>query len=603
MNAERLLAIYDRVADAPDAVPSLRRFVLDLAVRGKLVEQDPNDEPASELLKRIEEEKIRLVKARMARKGKKLPPAEDSPTQLPNAWCWTEIAEVGWISPRNDFPDDHIASFVPMRLIPTEYGTFKSHEMRQWGDIKKGYTHFAEGDVGLAKITPCFENGKSVVFRNLAGGIGSGTTELHVVRPIFVDADYIVIFLKSPLFIENGILRMTGTAGQKRVSREYFANSPFPLPPLTEQRRIVSKVDELMALCDQLERTRNEREQTRDRLTKASYARLAASNADETFQVSARLVTNAFPMLTARADQIKQLRQTILDLAVRGKLVEQDPNDEPASELLRQIEAEKVRLKINDSSKPLTSDEIPFALPMGWDWSRIGQICTKTGSGSTPRGGKSVYRNSGVLFLRSQNVYNEGLRLDEVAYIDPVVHARMAGTTVHPRDLLLNITGGSMGRCAHVPGDFSEGNISQHVAIIRPALSEIADFLHKFILSPSFQKFIFSKQTGAGRGGLPKNRMDQIPVAVPPLSEQRRIVSRVDELMLLCDQLEANLNAADNGRTDLLKSLLREALKPAGNEQDVVRLNTLLTGNDLYQAHEKTTSTRHTLRENTSSCT
>lgn len=236
-----------------DQIKQLRQTILDLAVRGKLVERDPNDEPASELLKRIEEEKIRLVKAGMTRKGKKPPPVEDSPTQLPNSWCWTQIAEVGLISPRNDFPDDHIASFVPMSVIPAEYGTFNSHEMRQWGDIKKGYTHFAEGDVGLAKITPCFENGKSVVFRNLAGGIGSGTTELHVVRPIFVDADYIVIFLKSPHFIENGILKMTGTAGQKRVSREYFANSPFPLPPLPEQRRIVAKVDELMLLCDQLE--------------------------------------------------------------------------------------------------------------------------------------------------------------------------------------------------------------------------------------------------------------------------------------------------------------------------------------------------------------
>ncbi len=254
MNAERLLAHFDRVAAAPDAVPRLRRFVLDLAVRGKLVEQDPADEPASELLERVEAEKVRLAKAGVIRRPEALVLLEHqrSPFPLPNAWAWTQIAALGVISPRNDFPDNHVASFVPMRMIPAEYGASHAFETRSWGEIKKGYTHFADGDVGLAKITPCFENGKSVVFRHLTGGIGSGTTELHVVRPIFVDADYIVLFLKSAFFIENGIRRMTGTAGQKRVPREYFAYSPFPLPPLAEQQRIVAKINKLMALCDQL---------------------------------------------------------------------------------------------------------------------------------------------------------------------------------------------------------------------------------------------------------------------------------------------------------------------------------------------------------------
>ena len=219
------------------------------------MEQDPADEPASELLKRIEAEKAQLVKAGVIRRPTALVllDREEFQFPLPRGWAWTKIAALGVISPRNNFPDNHVASFVPMRMIPTEYGASNICETRPWGEIKKGYTHFAEGDVGLAKITPCFENGKSVVFRNLTGGIGSGTTELHVVRPICVDADYIVLLLKSPLFIETGIRVMTGTAGQKRVPRGYFANSPFPLPPLAEQHRIVAKIDELMALCDRLE--------------------------------------------------------------------------------------------------------------------------------------------------------------------------------------------------------------------------------------------------------------------------------------------------------------------------------------------------------------
>ena len=251
-----------------------------------------------------------------------------------------------------------------------------------------------------------------------------------------------------------------------------------------------------------------------------------------------------FARLTNAPDAIPRLRRFILDLAVRGRLVEQDPEDEPAGELLKRIEAEKERLvKAGEIKKarlrlPI-SDETPFNLPDGWAWSTVGEICSKTGSGSTPRGGKNTYREEGVVFLRSQNVYDDGLRLNDVAYIDTVTHAKMSGTAVRSGDLLLNITGGSMGRCCRVPDDFDEANVSQHVAIIRIAVHGLQDFVHRLILSSYFQSFIFGEQTGAGRGGLPKNRMDLIPLAIPPLAEQHRIVAKVDELMTLCDRLEA----------------------------------------------------------------
>jgi type I restriction enzyme, S subunit len=245
--------------------------VLDLAVRGKLVAQDISDESALELLMRIAAEKARLVKAGEIRKPKAVSPLEpdDLPFDLARGWAWTQIAELGVISPRNEAPDDLEASFVPMPMIAAEYGVANGHEPRPWGEIKKGYTHFAEGDVGLAKITPCFENGKSTVFRNLTGGIGAGTTELHVVRPLFVAADYIVLFLKSPHFIETGIPRMTGTAGQMRVPTQYFTSSPVPLPPLAEQHRIVAKVNELLALCDRLEAVLANNDTTKQRLLEA----------------------------------------------------------------------------------------------------------------------------------------------------------------------------------------------------------------------------------------------------------------------------------------------------------------------------------------------
>lgn len=164
MNADRLLEHYERIADAPDAIAKLRRLILDLAVRGKLVPQDRNDEPASELLKRITSEKARLVRARAIRSPKPIgaiPPA-GFPYSLPVSWGWSQIAEIGVLSPRNEATDNAKASFVPMSLISAEYGVPNEHEVRPWGEIKKGYTHFAEGDVALAKITPCFENGKSL---------------------------------------------------------------------------------------------------------------------------------------------------------------------------------------------------------------------------------------------------------------------------------------------------------------------------------------------------------------------------------------------------------------------------------------------------------
>jgi type I restriction enzyme, S subunit len=210
-------------------------------------------------------------------------------------------------------------------------------------------------------------------------------------------------------------------------------------------------------------------------------------------------------------DAIPRLRRFILDLAVRGKLVPQNSTDEPVSELLRRIDGAKEKVEISQDVPLLLIDEAPFELPIGWAWRRVGEICSKTGSGSTPRGGKEVYKSTGIPFLRSQNVYNDGVRLHDVAYIDTKTHLRMAGTRVLPGDLLLNITGGSIGRCCRVPDNFNEANISQHIAIIRPALRNIVPFLHWLILSPNFQAFVIDEQTGAGRGDCPKTGWTGLP--------------------------------------------------------------------------------------------
>ena len=247
----------------------------------------------------------------------------------------------------------------------------------------------------------------------------------------------------------------------------------------------------------------------------------------------------------------KKLRQKILDLAIHGKLVPQDPNDEPASVLLERIKAEKERLikegKIKRTKKSAEASDmphygnVPFEVPDNWGWTDIEHICSKIGSGSTPRG--SNYSSKGIPFFRSQNIYNGGLVYEDIKFISEKVHQTMIGTEVLPNDLLLNITGGSLGRCAIVPENFQRGNVSQHVCIMRP-IFVVSEYFHAFVLSSIFSKSM--KITGSGREGLPKYNLERMFFPLPPLSEQHRIVSEIENWFALIDQIE-------QGKLDLQK--------------------------------------------------
>ena len=247
--------------------------------------------------------------------------------------------------------------------------------------------------------------------------------------------------------------------------------------------------------------------------------------------------------------ETKKLRQKILDLAIHGKLVPQDPNDEPASILLERIRVEKERLikdgKIKRTKKAASdtphyenqqvgeANEMPFEVPEGWEWTTINDICSKIGSGSTPRG--SNYAKEGIPFFRSQNVYNDGLVYDDIKYISEEVHENMIGTEVRAKDLLLNITGGSLGRCAIVPDEFQKGNVSQHVCILRTIIV-LPAYLHLFIISDYFAATMIL--SGSGREGLPKYSLETMQFPLPPIEEQKRIVAAVNKWFALIDTLE-----------------------------------------------------------------
>ena len=240
-------------------ISSLRQSILQEAVKGKLTadwrKENPDVEPASELLKRIKAEKEKLIKEKKIKKQKPLPPITKTeiPFELPEEWEWCRLGEISVVNPRNKIEDNLDCSFIPMRFISEKYGIAPEFEIRKWFEIKSGFTHFANNDVVIAKITPCFENSKVAIMKNLKNGFGAGTTELHVLRAILITTDFVYIVSKTSGFLKEGKKQMTGTAGQQRVPKSFIENYTIAIPPLQEQNQIITKVDKLMQLCDELE--------------------------------------------------------------------------------------------------------------------------------------------------------------------------------------------------------------------------------------------------------------------------------------------------------------------------------------------------------------
>jgi type I restriction enzyme S subunit len=369
--ARALVTQFERLAGAPGGVARLREWILALAVRGKLTAQHPTDEPAHVLLQRIQAAKA-LHAPRGGRRAASIAVEVNESDwelldSLPPGWVWSSLSSIGLISPRNEVEDAAIASFVQMSAIPVAFTDNHETEPRPWRDIKSGFTHFAEGDVGVAKITPCFENGKSTVFRNLCNGVGAGTTELHIVRPLCgVLPRYVLLFLKSPRFLEGGEAVMTGTAGQKRLPRAYFENCPFPLPPLAEQARIVARVDELMHLCDALDAKGRLEAQQHARLLETLLGTLTDSTTPEELAANWQRVAEHFDLLLDRPEAVDVLERIILDLAIRGRLVPQELDDNTA--LNNEVIGAPNDLPI------IEANELPFEVPPTWRWVRLGSV-------------------------------------------------------------------------------------------------------------------------------------------------------------------------------------------------------------------------------------
>lgn len=358
-------------------------------------------------------------------------------------------------------------------------------------------------------------------------------------------------------------------SAQGVIGKSELSSIQLRCPSMAEQALIVAKVDELMALCDQLEKQQEARRALQIKARKALIQTVASKSASGEVLAGWGKLTDHFADLFSSPEDVEDLRGLILDLAVRGELVPQSIDDQRALDWFEQLNENDGASKGDKRSFAggFVKDP-PFPLPDGWAFFHLGAITLKIGSGSTPRGGREVYVKNGVTFLRSQNIWNDGLRLQDVVCILPEVHKKMAGSAVRPKDILLNITGASLGRCTLVPDQAVDMNVSQHVTIIRPMDERIRQYLHLCILSPYVQSMVWGRQVGMAREGLSKKVLEQFEIPVPPIAEQLRIVARVDELMRLCAKMEAQLRQARTTAESLAQAAVSSITGIAVTEEE-----------------------------------
>ncbi|MFO0688358.1 MAG: restriction endonuclease subunit S [Myxococcota bacterium] len=575
MNAKRLLEHYEQIADAPGAISRLRSFILDLAVRGKLVPQDPGEESASSLMTRIAAERERLEGLGEAKRGKPLTPVgEEAEFEIPVTWVWTRVGSVAAYIQRGKSP----------KYATSGGSLVVSQRCVQWGGL----------DLAVAKRVTFESLASYEAIRFLRDGdllwnsTGTGTigrvirvesppdrlvcdSHVTVVRCVVVDPEYIRTWLRSDHVFGRIEDRAAGSTNQVELTAQMATNQVVPLPPLGEQRRIVARVYELMALCDRLEAAQSAREATRDRLASASLARVNGPGA-EVFCDNARFVLEVLPALTARPDQIKTIRDAIKSLAIHGKLVAQDPHDEPASELLERIAREKARMvkvgngRVRNISSRARDGQIEFDCPSGWSLTELGAIAVKITDGAhrTP-----TYVDRGVPFVSVKDFSGGKLDLSSTRFIPENEH-RILYQRCDPRrgDILIGRIG-TLGKAVLVDTDI-EFSLFVSVGLIRFDHRNLDPKFFRLLLNSPFVEAEFDRiKVGGGTHTNKLNLSDlhTVTLPIPPLAEQHRIVAKVNELMSFCDRLEVSLLAGVGARLRLLDALIADAFAPVSAGQ------------------------------------
>lgn len=448
---------------------------------------------------------------------------------LPAGWVETTIGEIVEHNPKNKLDDETLVGFVPMSHMPVSYLSKMEFEERNWLKVKKGYTHFADGDVLLAKITPCFENGKAGIAQNLPNGHGGGSTEYHVLRaPAHsVDPRLLLAFLKTDAFSYFGKINMTGSVGQKRVPKEFLLNYQIPLPPLNEQKRIADKLDTVLAAVGRV----------KDRLEKAEAL-------------------------------LKRFRQSVLNAATTGKLTEEwrtEKSNENAKYLLSKLAVLKKELIEKKTIKKdlafQSVETIPkglSSLPIGWEFTNIASVSSKVTDGehSTPRRTKEGY-----FLLSARNVTNEGISTRDVDFV-PIEEFKRLRKRCDPNkgDILVSCSG-SVGRVCVVDRDDAYVMVRSAALIQKLDDYVMSEYLAFALRSPSVQKQMEELSKSTAQSNLFLGEIKSLIFPFPHPKEQQEIVRRVERLFAAADQIEERLGQTRKRVERLESALLAKAFR------------------------------------------
>jgi len=545
---------------SPHGIQKLRELILKLAVRGKLVPQDPNDEPASELLKRITSEKAKLIKEGKVKKQKPLSPisADETPYVLPNGWIWVRLAEVGhdWgqKTPDGDF------TYIEVSAIDNVSGTVKSPSLLRASEAPSRARKTVQvGTVIYSTVRPYLQN--ICVIEDEYSPEPIASTAFAILHPLQeMPGRFFAAYLRSPTFINYVESVQTGIA-YPAINDKQFFGGVTPLPPVAEQHRIVAKFDELMALCDKLEQEQGESGEAHQQLVETLLGTLTQAKDNAGLEAAWQRIAEHFDTLFTTEASIDQLKQTILQLAVMGKLVPQDPTDEPVSELLKKIATEKERLikqkkiKKQKSFSPISEEEILFELPHGWKWVRLQEIVHLLGDGLHGTPEYSV--NEKYYFVNGNNLK------DGVIVIKPETKTVTKDQyDKYKKDLCENTVlvsiNGTLGNVAFYNNE--DIVLGKSACYFNLAKVIYKHFIKAIIESPGFIEYAFKNATGSTIKNLGLKAMNNLPVALPPSAEQQRIVTKVDELMAICDSLKGELHETKTTQVQLADAIVERAV-------------------------------------------
>lgn len=554
-------------------VKKLRELILELAVRGKLVPQDPSDEPASVLLERIAEEKAQLVNKKKLKKQKELPAISDDelPYSIPKNWVWCRLDDIclgitsGSTPPKSNFNESEGIPYLKVYNIRDQKVDFDYKP--QFVDLECHATKLKRsslypGDVIMNIVGPPL--GKVAIIPNdyLEWNCNQAITFFRPIEPSL--NTYIYTYLRAGTFLRS--IDLIGTAGQDNISVTKSRSILLPTPPLEEQHRIVAKVDELMTLCDQLEQQTEASLEAHQVLVTTLLDTLTNSaNAEELMQ-NWQLVAEHFDILLTTEESIDQLKQTILQLAVMGKLVPQDPNDEPAAKLLERIAEEKAQLvkekkiKKQKALPPIADDEKPFELPNGWSYVRLDDLCSTVSSGSTPPK-TELNETDGIPFLKVYNIQNQEIEFDErTLFVSENTHnGKLKRSILYPGDVVMNLVGPPLGKVAIMPNTYQEWNCNQNIVCFRPLEIRCNSYIYTYLKAHIFLDYI-SLVGSAGQDFISGTKCRSIVVPVPPLGEQERLVEKVEVLLDLCTKLKQRLVESRKVQLNLTNAIVEQAV-------------------------------------------